>query len=210
MHEKKNGILNRGSCMKIRSLKSWKKQSIYTTKLLQQCKTRRGPAASVEELNEILQKHSEIAEKVVRTEVSYYRDNSKTEISYQPHLFKVNSITNEKRLINFCALLGQNGQKVQEMNLPSNEEALTILREKDNPIEIQRTEIEVNQIYVTLWIEKNKHTWYIGHCIGNNNDGTYKIEHLHRVNKSSNLKWKNPTLPDISDVNPENISIPSN
>ena len=196
--------------MKIRSLKSWKKQSIYTTKLLQQCKTRRGPAASVEELNEILQKHSEIAEKVVRTEVSYYRDNSKTEISYQPHLFKVNSITNEKRLINFCALLGQNGQKVQEMNLPSNEEALTILREKDNPIEIQRTEIEVNQIYVTLWIEKNKHTWYIGHCIGNNNDGTYKIEHLHRVNKSSNLKWKNPTLPDISDVNPENIFIPSN
>ena len=210
MHEKKNGILNRGSCMKIRSLKSWKKQSIYTTKLLQQCKTRRGPAASVEELNEILQKHSEIAEKVVRTEVSYYRDNSKTEISYQPHLFKVNSITNEKRLINFCALLGQNGQKVQEMNLPSNEEALTILREKDNPIEIQHTEIEVNQIYVTLWIEKNKHTWYIGHCIGNNNDGTYKIEHLHRVNKSSNLKWKNPTLPDISDVNPENIFIPSN
>ena len=102
------------------------------------------------------------------------------------------------------------GQKVQEMNLLSTGEALTTLREKDNPTEIQHTEVEGNQIYVTLWIEKNKYTWYIGHCIGNNNDGTYKIEHLHRVNKSSNLKWKNPTLPDISDVNPENIFIPSN
>ena len=93
------------------------------------------------------------------------------------------------------------------MNLPSNEEALTILREKDNPTEMKHTEIEVNQIYVTLWIEKNKHTWYIGHCIGNNNDGTYKTEHLQSGNKSSNLKWKNSTFPDISDVNPENIFI---
>ena len=117
-------------------------------------------------------KNSEIAEKVVRTEVSYYRDTHKTEISYQLHLFKVNRITHEERLINFCVLLGQNGQKVQEMNLPSNEEALTILREKDNPIEIQHTEIEVNQIYVTLMIEKNKHTWHIRYCIRNNNGGT--------------------------------------
>ena len=126
----------------------------------------------MEERNEILQKHSEIAAKVVRTGVLYYRDTRKTEISYQPHLFKVNRITHEERLINFCVLLGQNGQKVQEMNLPSNEKALAIIREKDNPVEIQHTEIKVNQIYVTLWIEKNEHTWYTGHCIGNNNDGT--------------------------------------
>lgn len=178
---------------------------MYTTKLLQQCKTWGGPAVSVEELNEILQKHGDIAEKVVRTEVSYYRDTHKAEILYQPHLFKVNRITHEERLINLCVLLSQNGKKVQEMDLPSNEEALTILQGKENPIDIQHTEIEINQIYVTLWIEKNKHTWYIGHCIANNNDGTFRIEHLHRVNKSSNLKWKNPTFPDISDVNLENI-----
>ena len=29
----------------------------------------------------------------------------------------INRITHEERLINFCVLLGQNGQKVQEMNL---------------------------------------------------------------------------------------------
>ena len=42
----------------------------------------------------------------------------------------INRITHEKRLINSCVLLGQNGQKVQVMNLPSYEEALTILQEK--------------------------------------------------------------------------------
>ena len=113
-----------------------------------------------------------------------------------------------KKDLSTYVLLGQNGQKVQELNLPSNEEALIILWEKDNPIEIQHTEIEVNQIYVTICIEKKpKNTWYIGHCIGNNNEGTFKIEQLHRVNKSSNLKWKNPTFPDISEVNPESIFI---
>ena len=142
----------------------------------------------MEERSQILQKHSEVAKKNVRTDVSYYKNTHKTEIFYQPHLFKVNRITHEKRLINLCVLLGQNGQKVQEMNLPPNEEALTILREKDNPIEIQDTEIEVNQAYVTLWIEKNQHTWYIGHCIGNKNDGTYKIDYLYRVNRPSILE----------------------
>ena len=63
----------------------------------------------MEELNEILKKHSEIAKKVFQTEVSYYRDTHKTEISYQPHLYKVNRITHVERLINFCVLLGQNG-----------------------------------------------------------------------------------------------------
>ena len=137
--------------MKIWSLKSWRKlttsQSTQQNYFSSAKPGDEGPAASVEELNEILQKHSEIADKVVWTELSYYGDTHKTEISYQPHLLKVS----------------QNGQKVQEMNLPSNEETLTILREKDNPIEMQHTEIEVNQICVTLWIEKNKHTWDIGH-----------------------------------------------
>ena len=56
----------------IEKLKKANNQSTYATKLLQQCKTWGGPAASMEELNEILQKHSEIAKKVVRTGVSYY------------------------------------------------------------------------------------------------------------------------------------------
>ena len=47
------------------------------------------------------------------------------------------------------------------MNLPSNEETITIRREKDNPIEIQHTEIEVNQIYVTLWTQKNKYIYLV-------------------------------------------------
>ena len=35
--------------------------------------------------------------------------------------------------------------------------------------------------------------------------GLTKIEHLHRVRKSSSLKWKNPELSDIVDMNAEHV-----
>ena len=81
---KKNAILKRQSCMKIRSFKSWRKITSQSTQqnYFSSAKPGGGPAASMEELSEILQKHGEIAEKVVQTEVSYYRDTHKTEISY--------------------------------------------------------------------------------------------------------------------------------
>ena len=31
------------------------------------------------------------------------------------------------------------------------------------------------------------------------------MDHLHRVNKNCNLKWKNPSKPDIVDMKPEHI-----
>ena len=55
-----------------------KNQAEYTLKLLRLCKTWNGPATSVEELHEILRSNSEKAEKIMRTELSYYRDTHKS------------------------------------------------------------------------------------------------------------------------------------
>ena len=87
----------------IEKLKKTNNQSVYTTKLLQYCKSWGGPAVSVEELHDILQKHNDIAENIVQTELSYYRDTHKTEITYRLHLFKVNRIIHDERLINCFA-----------------------------------------------------------------------------------------------------------
>ena len=46
---------------------------------------------------------------------------------------------------------------------------------------------------------------YLANCVAINNNGTYKMDHLHRVNESLNLKWKNPGNPDIVDMMPEHI-----
>ena len=47
--------------------------------------------------------------------------------------------------------------------------------------------------------------WYIATAL--NEDGLYKMDHLQRLNKISNLKWKHPNTPDIEDMLYESIVV---
>ena len=69
---------NRNDCRKelqekkmIEKLKKANNQSIYTTKLLNQCKSWNGPVTSPKKLKEVLRVHNQNAERIVRTELSY-------------------------------------------------------------------------------------------------------------------------------------------
>ena len=47
-------------------------------KLLQTCKSRSGPVATPNELESIISKHQDIAEKIVKTELSFVSKHTKT------------------------------------------------------------------------------------------------------------------------------------
>ena len=47
--------------------------------------------------------------------------------------------------------------------------------------------------------------WYIATCEGKNDDGTYKMDHLMRVQDGSNLKWKHPSKPDLLNLHTDSI-----
>ena len=38
-----------------------------------------------------------------------------------------------------------------------------------------------DELYVTFWMERNTHTWCLGHCILRNPDGTVKIEQVDQI-----------------------------
>ncbi|QQP53513.1 Hypothetical protein FKW44_006018 [Caligus rogercresseyi] len=61
-----------------------------------------GPATTVEELNKILQERSDTAEKILRTELSYYRDTHKADVIQQPDLFRVNNISSDDHAELMC------------------------------------------------------------------------------------------------------------
>ena len=69
-------------------LKKKETQSKYTKKLLDQFKTRNVPATSVDGLNDILKLNKSKSIKIVRTEISYYRDTHKSEIVYKSPSFQ--------------------------------------------------------------------------------------------------------------------------
>ena len=87
------------------NLEKAKKQSNYTNKLLQQCKSWRGPVTTIEERIQIIQNKPDKIEQIVRVELSYYRDTHKSDVIANAHLFKLNKVTHEERLANLSILL---------------------------------------------------------------------------------------------------------
>ena len=49
---------------------------------------------------------------------------------------------------------------------------------------------------ITLFLEGRATTWYVSMCTKHNDDGTYCMDHLHRVHTGSNLLWKLPAKVD--------------
>ena len=190
----------------LEKLKKVNNQSIYTNKLLQTCKSWGGPVTSTEEPEDILRAHEDLAEKIVCTELSYYRDTRKTEVIYNGDLFKWNKISHEDRLVNLGILLGNNSPD-QNTTLPTKRDAITIRQGNSsaNDDGDDVPEFKLNKIYVTLWLDNKLPTWCLGYCISKNDDNSYRKEHLEWVKKWSNFKWKNPRVPETADIMAENI-----
>lgn len=90
-----------------------RKQSQYVNKLLVNCKSWCGPVSSVSELQEVILKHHDKAETIVKTELAYYKHTHRQEAIANPSLFKLIRITHEERLSNLMVLLSQHTFQVK-------------------------------------------------------------------------------------------------
>ena len=95
-------------------------------KRLKLCKSWGGPAVSVEELHSILKAHPNQKKVIVRNELIYFRELHKSEVLYNPDLFKVNSYTHEEILLNLCALMAEDDE-CSLCSLPTNADASLII-----------------------------------------------------------------------------------
>ena len=65
-------------------------------------------------------------------------------------------------------------------------------------------ELECAQICVSLWNEAGTIPWYIRYCIEVLRN-ELRAEHIHRVIRGSNLKWRYPTRSNITIIEPDQI-----
>ena len=77
---------------------------IMVKNLLNECKKWGGPVTSAMDLR-LLRTHSDIAEKVLKTDFAYFIHTNLTQRAQHPDLFRKNSISYEDKLANFCILL---------------------------------------------------------------------------------------------------------
>ena len=126
---------------------------------------------------------------------------------YNPELFKVNGNTHEERLLNLCALIAEDEECSQSLcSLPTNADAALVVGASSSSLQKEKNEdIVVEHCYATLIKEMSLDTWYIATCEVKNDDGTYKMDHLMRVQDGSNLKLKRPTKPDLLNLHTDSI-----
>ena len=136
--------------------------------------------------------------------MAYYRNTHRSEVIASPLLFKLNKVTHEERLTNLCVLL--DGLTHCITRLPDNRDALSALTGNKQVVDNEEELIlQINDICVTLWLEGKVKQWYIGYSKEIADDGTFVVDHIHRVKKDSNLSWKFPSHPDICNVDVEQV-----
>ena len=96
-----------------RKIDEHRKEGEYITKLLKACKSWGGSCAKSIELEIILlNKNKDISNKIVRTELSYYRKTHQAERYETLELFKLTKILHEERLENIFVLLSDETNKI--------------------------------------------------------------------------------------------------
>ena len=165
--------------------------SNFTKKLLQACKTWGGPVTTPNELENVIKKHVNIIEKVVKTELWYYIKTHECKRRANPELFKL-LIPHDERLENLLVLLGDNdniatSESSSVLDLPTVAELAGKL---GTTVETNiRSCINVNEMCIVVWLTNGEPTWYVGCITGISNDNAYMIEHLERINSQDEF-WK--------------------
>ena len=167
----------------------------YRKKLLQACKSWGGPATTPDELEDIMEKHSELGEKIIKTELSYYCKTHESEKRNDPEMFRI-MIPHEQRLENLMVLLGDNNniatcESSSVLDLPTMEE----IGNKYGVKEVVNSSsfLQVNDMCVVVWLDEitDKPMWHLGYVIKKVNEN-FVIEHLVREKDNGNNYWKNP------------------
>ena len=136
----------------------------------------------------------------------------------RPELFKLIHITHEERLENLFILLSDN-QNVATLStasvidLPTDDDALQAIKVANiNPqgnLEVQQQDEsagpETNRLCVIVWNTDGVPNWFLGYVKEKNNNGSFVVEHLERLEKGKNVYWKYPIPDDVQIVVQEQI-----
>ena len=106
-------------------------QRDYVRRLLVECRRWGGPCSSVDELLTALRGNPD-DERLVRTELAFYKHSHAADAAARPELFKLVRVSHAERFENLCVLLSDDAHEASNAtsiaNLPTNAELAATLR----------------------------------------------------------------------------------
>ena len=176
-----------------------KRSNEFANSLLKKCKEQKGPVTSVEELKALVNENSHNLKPYLRVEVQYKRELHQRDAEVRSNLYKVNRLTVQDLIENLTILLSEHPDADESVIFPCEDEIMDLINgsSNSNPTDHKETTkslpisaLKVNQPVAVLWDMKSKKQWFIGSLLGTNADGTYRIDHLERVDSRSNRGWQ--------------------
>lgn len=173
--------------------------------LLKKCKEHNGPVTSIEELQNLVKENSTNLKSYLRLEIQYQRETHQRDAEVRKDMYKVNRLSVEQMVENLTILFSEDPEADEAVVFPGEDEIMDILTanaEKDNATtgEIDVTQdastlvdLEPMQPVAVVWDVRNKKKWYVGFYLDKNDDETFRIDHLERVNGRENKIWQRPS-----------------
>ena len=186
--------------IKIRAnLEKQKRKNEYVESNLKKCKSHNGPFTSIEELQRYVNKKPKDLQKNLRYEIIFKRQLNSQDFQIRPSLYKVNRMTVDELLTNLTILLAtEEVGPHEEIDLPSQEEMMKILRENQDIKDIQS--FYYQQPLAVKWDEtETTKRWYLGFYLNGSMDTTLKVDHL-TPDREGKEYWKRPAIDVIQDV----------
>ena len=153
-----------------RKINEHRKEGEYITKLLQYCKSWGGPCTTANELEIVLlNKNKDVSNKIVRTELSYYRKTHQAERYETSKPFKLTKISHKERLEDLSVLLSDWTNKIAStssaaiLDLPTNEELSRVIFDHTLDVKNKVSIVDVYQLWILVWVVGKDVKWFIGY-----------------------------------------------
>ena len=190
-----------------------KRQREFLATILRKCKIHGGPMTSLSELEAFMQDNKENKEKkkLLRLEIQYQKLTHKADFEGRPDIYKVNGLSEGEMFENLTVLLASDSttDETTDVLFDYGDKIMSILQSGH----CKENEYAINDSVIVVWHERQIVKRYLGFFLDDNNDVSFRVDHLERVvtrvkmgrRVQSDKEWKRPVYEDIQDVEYEQV-----
>ena len=136
--------------------------------------------------------------------MQYQRLTHPKDFEARRELYRVNKLSLEEMIENLTIIFSEDNYVEESIVFPTEDEIMDLLHNNSEYTvaskDITTLSLRPNQPLAVIWDSRAKRNWFIGFFLDKNEDGTYRVDHLERIN-GNNERWCRPSgCDDIQDA----------
>ena len=161
----------------------------FVDQILLKCKTHDGPFTSPQDVKAFVNSDPDDLKACLRQEIQFQRVTHPNDAEARKDLYKVNKLSEEDMIENLTVLLDDSCVE-EAVIFPTEDEIFEKLSSNTTLCNDDQM-YQPNEPLAVFWDEGQTRSWYVGFFIDENDDGTFRIDHLTK-HSNTNDTWARP------------------